>query len=105
MPTPGLEIGENLGREIDTIRRLGLTSRVVAIGPSELDRVTRQATYVIYERLGWPVPKAVHLAAYTGQSDVLTLHPSIGPDDPDRGGRYERAITAALRTIARPTST
>ncbi len=104
MPTPGVTIGDSLGRELAAIRELGLANKVVVMAPPDNDREARQATYVIYERLGWPVPQAVHLAAYMGDDGRLQLHPSIGKYDYELDARYELAINRALRTVsvARP---
>jgi hypothetical protein len=100
MPTPGVTIGDSLTRELDAIRQRGLTNKVVVMAPPDNDRTTRQATYRIYERLGWPLPRAVHLAAYMGDDGRLQLHPSIGKYDYQLDARYELAIDRALRTVS-----
>jgi hypothetical protein len=104
MPTPGVEIGPSLGRELAAIREQGLANKVVVMAPPDNDREARKATYVIYERLGWPVPRAVHLAAYMGDDGLLQLHPSIGKNDYELDARYELAIRRALTmvSVARP---
>lgn len=105
MPTPGVTIGNSLRRELRAIREHGLANKVVVMAPPGNDEATRDATRLVYEQLGWPIPSAVHLAAYMGHDGRLQLHPSIGKYDYELDARYELAIRSALATVsaARPT--